>query len=126
MSGEPGVTARQAFSLNTILVHSHNFIHAVMAMESRLYRSQRDPEAPWMAPFAASVDRALRSLSESLRNPSGAPGRRSRLDVETPAPGTGGNELLETEADRVRTSLLSLGEELAKRDCYSLATGRIA
>jgi hypothetical protein len=57
----------------------------------------------------------LRTLSAALRNPD-AMARRSRIDVETPVPGTGGNELMETEADRVRTSLRSLGEEIAKRD----------
>jgi len=116
--GEPGVPAAQAASLNTILVHSHSFVHAVMAMETRLYRNRRAPAPAWMPAFAASADRALATLSNSLRNPDttrAAGSRRSRIDVETPAPGTGGNELIETEADRVRTSLRSLGEELAKR-----------
>ncbi len=39
-----------------------------------------------------------------------------KIDVEIPAPGTSGNELLETEADRIRTSLRSLNEEVARRD----------
>ena len=115
MSGEPGVTARQATSLAAILVHSHSFVHAVMAMESRLYRNPRDPAPVWMPAFAASVDRALATLSDDLRK-SCRSQAASRLDVETPPPGTSGNELLETEADRIRTSLRSLGEELARRD----------
>ena len=41
---------------------------------------------------------------------------RSGIDVAIPTPETGGNELMETEADRVRTSLRSLREEIAKRD----------
>jgi uncharacterized membrane protein YccC len=120
MSGEPGVTARQVNSLNTILVHSHSFVHAAMAMESRLHRSRRDPAPAWMPAFAASVDRALGTLADMLRSAAGA--RRSKVDVETPLPsqiksrGEGGDELLEIEADRIRTSLRSLGEELAKRD----------
>lgn len=118
LSGEPGVTARQVTSLNAILVHSHSFVHAVMAMESRLYRHQRDPAPEWMPALAASIDRALVSLSGLLRSqdqPRVSGTRRSRIDVETPTPGKGGNELLETEADRIRTSLRSLGEEVAKR-----------
>jgi len=109
------VTAREAASLNAILVSSHSFVHAVMAMESRLYRDRRDPAPAWLPAFGASVERSLRTLSAALRNPD-AMARRSRIDVETPVPGTGGNELMETEADRVRTSLRSLGEEIAKRD----------
>jgi len=116
MLGEPGTTARQSAALNSILVNSHSFVHAVMALESRLYRNPREPTPVWLAPFAASVDRALVSLSDTLRNTVATGPRRSRLDVETPAPGTSGNESLETEADRIRTSLRSLSEELAKRD----------
>lgn len=119
MSGEPGVAEPQVNSLNTMLVHSHALVHAAMAMESRLHRNPRDPAPEWMPAFAASVDRALVTLSDVLRNPDkpyAAHTRRSRVDVETPLPGISGNELLETEADRIRTSLRSLGEELARRD----------
>jgi hypothetical protein len=59
-------------------------------------------------------------MAAMLRNPDPpaiGSTRRSRLvDVDVPPPGSGGNALLETEAERVRTSLRSLGEELAKRD----------
>ena len=122
LTGEPGTTQRQEAALNKILVDSHSFVHAAMAMESRLYRELRDPAPPWMPAFAASVDRALSTLSEILKNETilgnavGTGARRSRIDVEVPAPGQSGNELLETEADRMRTSLRSLGEEIAKRD----------
>jgi uncharacterized membrane protein YccC len=115
MRGEPGVTARQAASMNTILVESHSFVHAIMAMESRLYQVRRDPPPAWLPAFGASAGRALEMLSAALRKPETC-ARRSRIDVEIPAPGSGGNELMETEADRVRTSLRSLGEEIAKRD----------
>ncbi len=116
MLGEPGVTQQQAASLNKVLVDSHGFVHAVMAMESHLYRNPRDPSPPWMAEFAASVDNALVTLIEALSKTELPAPRRSRLDVSTPSPGTSGNELLETEADRIRTSLRSLGEEVAKRE----------
>jgi len=115
MRGEPGVSARQAASMNTILVHSHSFVHAIMAMESGLYQTRRDPLPAWLPGFGASVEQALETLSVALRNPE-AGSRRSRIDVEMPTPGTGGNELIETDADRARTSLRSLGEEIAKRD----------
>src|SRR6185503_16658216 len=48
MAGEPGITERQTVALNTILVHSHSFVHAVMAMGSHLYRARRDPTPAWM------------------------------------------------------------------------------
>ncbi len=71
-----------------------------MAMESRLYQSRRDPPPAWLPAFGTSAEQALQTLSDALRNPD-ASARRSRIDVETPTPGTGGNELMETEADRV-------------------------
>jgi len=116
MSGEPGVTAKQTASLGAILVNSHSFVHAVMAMESGLYGNRRDPAPAWMHAFAESTDRALVKLAAVLKNANATRTRRSKVEVETPPPGTGGNELLEMEADRVRTSLRSLGEELARRD----------
>ncbi len=115
MRGEPGFTENQGNALNAILVHSHSFIHAVMAMESRLYRNPRDPAPLWLPRFAFSVDSALTAFSSILRNSSGV-SRKSKVDVEVPPPGTSGNELAAIEADRIRTSLRSLGEELAKRD----------
>jgi uncharacterized membrane protein YccC len=115
MGGEPGVTERQMTALNSILVNSHGFIHAVMAMETRLYQNPRDPAPAWLPKFATSVDSALAAFSSILRNEA-TPTRRSKIDIETPLPGTSGNELAEIEADRIRTSLRSLGEELTKRD----------
>ncbi|HVW12031.1 MAG TPA: FUSC family protein [Bryobacteraceae bacterium] len=115
MMGEPGVTERQAVSLNAILVHSHSFVHAVMAMESHLYRTRRDPTPGWLPVFAESVDEALGALISRVRStPAGA--KRLKIDVEIPAPGTGGSEIAETEADRVRVSLRSLAEEISRGD----------
>jgi uncharacterized membrane protein YccC len=121
MSGEPGVTTRQLTSLNAILVHSHSFVYAAMAMEARLYRLRRDAQPTWMPGFAASVEHALSAMAGALRDPArlgaGTNRRRGLGDVEVPAPALapGGNTLLEIEADRVRTSLRSLGEEIARR-----------
>jgi uncharacterized membrane protein YccC len=115
MAGEPGVTERQAVALNTLLVHSHSFVHAAMAMESHLYRARRDPSPAWMPAFAASVDRALEIMIARIRDGE-TPGRRLRIDVEIPPPGDSGNEIAETEADRVRVSLRSLAEEISRGD----------
>jgi uncharacterized membrane protein YccC len=115
MSGEPGVTSRQVAALSAILVHSHSFVHAAMAMEARLYRSRRDPAPGWMPGLAVSAERELVAMAAVLRNPA-LNTRRSRLgDVETHQPLAGASPLLEVEFDRVRTSLRSLGEEVAKR-----------
>lgn len=116
MSGEPGVTPRQIAALNAILVHSHSFVYAAMAMEARLYRSRRDPAPPWLPGFAASAARALSAMAADLRSPSGT-ARRPRLgDVESHVPPAESGTLPGIEADRVRTSLRSLREEIAKRD----------
>ena len=118
MSGEPGVTSHQVSTLNAILVHSHSFVHAAMAMEARLYRTRRDPAPAWMPSFGASAERQLAAMEAELRHPVIAT-RRTRLgDVEAhePVPAEkGGDALLEVESDRIRTSLRSLGEEIAKR-----------
>jgi hypothetical protein len=115
MVGEPGITERQAVALNTILVHSHSFVHAMMAMESHLYRARREPAPAWMPAFAASTGSALDALIARVR--SGAAGaKRLKIDVEIPAPGTAGNEVTEIEADRVRVSLRSLAEEISRGD----------
>jgi uncharacterized membrane protein YccC len=115
MAGEPGITGRQAVALNTILVHSHSFVHAVMAMESHLYRARREPAPPWMPAFAASTETALEALIARVRSASGG-AKRLKIDVEIPAPGTEGNEITEIEADRVRVSLRSLAEEISRGD----------
>ena len=118
MGGEPGVTSRQIAALNAILVHSHSFAYAFMAIEARLYRKRRDDEPAWMSGFAASVERTLSAMAEALRNQASLPsGVRYKFgDVEVPAPVIApGGTLLEIEADRVRTSLRSLGEEIARR-----------
>ncbi len=120
MSGEPGVTSTQVRAINAILVHSHSFVYAAMAMESHLHRRQRDPAPEWIENFGASAERILTGTAAILRDPAetrASNTRRSRLaDVEVPPPGSGGgNALLETEADRVRTSLRSLDEEIVKR-----------
>ncbi len=116
MSGEPGVTSRQVATLSAILVHSHSFVHAAMAMESRLYRHRRDPVPAWMPAFAASAEHALADMESVLRHPH-VPTRRSRLgEVEAHKPAHDSSALLEIESDRIRTSLRSLGEEIAKRN----------
>lgn len=115
MAGEPGITERQIVALNTILVHSHSFVHAVMAMESHLYRARREATPGWMAGFAASAETALDALIARVRStPPGA--KRLKIDVQIPAPGTGGNEIAEVEADRIRVSLRSLAEEISRGD----------
>jgi uncharacterized membrane protein YccC len=115
MVGEPGITERQTVALNTILVHSHSFVHAMMAMESNLYRTRREPAPAWMPAFAASADTALDALIARVRS-TAAGAKRLKIDVEIPAPGTAGNEITEIEADRVRVSLRSLAEEISKGD----------
>ena len=43
LGGEPGVTATTMHHLHAIMVSSHSFVHAVMALESALYRTEMVP-----------------------------------------------------------------------------------
>ncbi len=116
MGGEPGVTSRQVSALNAILVHSHSFVHAVMAMEARLYRERREQTPSWMRVFVESASAALLTLAATLREPAA---RRHRPgDIRTPAPESVSavDSLPALEADRIRTSLRSLTEEIARRE----------
>ena len=67
LGGEPGVPPSQLEMLSAILVNSHSFVHAAMALESGLYRTQPVAMRPATAEFAAKVDTVLEAIAESLR-----------------------------------------------------------
>ena len=85
-----------------------------MAMEARLYGKRRDAVPAWMPGFGALAERALMAMAGALRNPVGNKRRYKPAEVETRATSPD-STLLEIECDRIRTSLRSLGEEIAKR-----------
>ncbi len=115
---EPGVAASRLTTLQAILANSHRLIHAVMALEAGLYRSQPVPPRPAFATFANNVDSTLYFLAAYLRGvevqagdlPDLREDHRALLQsVVSPAERY---ELVNVETDRVTNSLNTLSVEL--------------
>ena len=118
MSAEPGITDRELNTLNAILVNSHSFVHAVMAMEAGLYHTRTVPARPATLAFAARVDRTLVALADSLRNRRPLPKRLPDLRaahnaiVEGQGALSDRHALVNVETDRITTSLNTLCEQI--------------
>jgi uncharacterized membrane protein YccC len=115
---EPGLTAGRLTRLQAILANTHRFIHAAMAMEAGLSRSQPAPARPEFATFANNVDSTLYFLAAYLR---GVPARSGDLPdlredhhalLHAGAPDVERYELVNVESDRVTNSLNTLAEEI--------------
>ena len=105
--------------LQAILANSHRFIHAVMALEAGLFRSQPAPARPAFATFANNVDATLYFLAAYLRGVpvharrSARPARgSSRPAAIRRCPHAERYELVNVESDRVTNSLNTLAVEL--------------
>jgi uncharacterized membrane protein YccC len=120
---EPGVAAARLTMLQAILANSHRFIHAVMALEAGLFRSQPVPARPQFATFANSVDSTLYFLAAYLRGvpvePGDLPDLREdhRALLQSGATHTERYELVNVESDRVTNSLNTLSVELIQWVC---------
>jgi uncharacterized membrane protein YccC len=121
LGGEPGVPASQLETLSAILVNSHSFVHAAMALESGLYRTQPVAMRPATADFAAKVDTVLAAIAESLRT--GQPTPRDLPDLReahnhiigSAEALTSRYNLVNVETDRIVTSLKTLLDYLSQR-----------
>jgi len=115
---EPGVGASRLTALQAILANSHRFIHAVMALEAGLFRSQPVPARPAFAMFANRVDYPLYFLAAYLRGvpvqPGDLPDLREdhRALLQPGATHAERYELVNVESDRVTNSLNTLSLEL--------------
>jgi uncharacterized membrane protein YccC len=115
---EPGVAASRLTTLQAILANSHRFIHAAMALEAGLFRSQPVPARPEFATFANNVDSTLYFLAAYLRGvpvePGDLPDLREdhRALVQSGASHAERYELVNVESDRVTNSLNTLSVEL--------------
>lgn len=117
---EPGVSPAQATLLNEILVSSHAFARAAMAIESDPggARSLQFREA--VEEFALRGARVLENMTKSLRNGGrlanrGADIRAAWADLEAIAIQEGHrHSLLVVETDRIATGLNTLREQVAK------------
>lgn len=115
---EPGVTPARLTALQAVLANSHRFIHAVMALEAGLFRSQPVPARPQFATFTNNVDSTLYFLAAYLRGVPVHPGDLPDLREDHRALLQSGTsyaeryELVNVESDRVTNSLNTLSVEL--------------
>jgi uncharacterized membrane protein YccC len=116
---EPGMTPDRLTALQAILANSHRFIHAAMALEAGLFRSQAVPARPEFAAFANSVDATLYFLAAYLRGAAVERGDLPDLRENHRALVQSGKhaeryELVNLEADRLTNSLNTLSIELIR------------
>ncbi|MDQ1469710.1 MAG: hypothetical protein QOJ99_1190 [Bryobacterales bacterium] len=120
MSAEPRIRQEQVNTLNAILVNSHSFVHAVMALESGLYQTQMAPARRATLLFSEKVDVTLEAIANSLRNsiplPSDLPDLREAHSeiLQSHEQGTDRHTLVNVETDRITTSLNTLSEQVRK------------
>jgi uncharacterized membrane protein YccC len=117
---EGNVAPDRVTALQTILANSHRFIHAVMALEAALYRSQAAPPRAETLTFSNQVDTTLYFLSAYLR---GAPPRPDDLPdlreshravAAAGDPRVGRYALVNIETDRITNSLNTLAVEVVQ------------
>lgn len=117
---EPGVAAGRITALQAILANSHRLIHAMMALEAGLFRSQPVPARPAFRVFANNVDSTLYFLAAYLRGvpvqPGDLPDLREdhRTLVQSVVSHAERYELVNVESDRVTNSLNTLSLELVQ------------
>ena len=118
LRGEPGGTPVVLERLNTMVANTLRFIHAVMALESGLYRSRPVPARQPFQPFAEQVDLALYFLAAALR---GSPLEAAHLPdlreyhrtlVEASHTAAERYALVDVETDRITNSVNTLAKEI--------------
>ena len=113
IASEPGISPGRANILNAILVSSHGFVRATMALESDLYRARPEPASQAALDFTLKVDETLLALIHALRAsaqlPRGLPDLRAAHNLIEDR-----YSLVGVETDRIVTSLNTLREHLAK------------
>lgn len=119
VAAEPGTTPERANLLSGMLASAHNFIRAVMAMDSGLYLKRPDRIRPATVDFATQVDTTLQAITDSLR--SGTAVRRlpdlraaHNAILASVDPAAGQYTLINTETDRITTSVNTLTEQATK------------
>jgi uncharacterized membrane protein YccC len=118
LAGEPRVAPETVQRLQAILVSSHSFVHAVMALEAAIYRTKPVPARPATLAFAEAAARILTAAGESLRSrtplPRNLPDLReahNRIAGSEAAPAQR-YELVNVETDRITTSLNTMIEKI--------------
>ncbi|MDP9170419.1 MAG: FUSC family protein [Acidobacteriota bacterium] len=119
IAAEPGVSAHRMTMLHAILVNSHVFVNAVMALESGLYHTDRQAVRPATIRFAQAADVTLAAVTTSLRLglplPKDLPDLREAHNriVESHVSPSERYSLVNLEMDRIVTSLNTLSEQVA-------------
>ena len=120
MSAEPGIAAARLNALNAVLVNSHSFVHAVMALESGLYQTHPAPARAATLHFAEKVEQTLNAIAAALRHgtplPTDLPDLRAAHNkiLEAHIAPTDRYTLVNIETDRIVTSLNTLREQVAR------------
>jgi hypothetical protein len=118
IAAEPGTTRQQIATLGAIMANSHSFVHAVMAMDSGLYRTTPVPMRDATREFAGEVMHALTTISMWLSGESD--GKRVIPDLRSahtgilrsPAAPAERYTLIDRETDRITTSVNTLAEQV--------------
>jgi uncharacterized membrane protein YccC len=119
VAAEPGVTPDQAALLTAILASSHGFVYAAIAMESALWQTAPAPPRPAVLEFASAVDRMLAALADALRGNGLAqdlPNLREAHNTILQSTESVNERytLINTETDRMVTSLNTVREQIEK------------
>ncbi len=113
ISSEPVISTARADLAHAILVSSHSFVRAAMALESDLYQKHPEPAGPATQDFAHKVEQTLDALIDALRHSTPVP--RDLPDLRA------AHNLIEdqynlvgVETDRIVTSVNTLREQIAR------------
>jgi uncharacterized membrane protein YccC len=119
VSGEPGVTVERSNLLSVILSSAHNFVRAVMSLESGLNLRRHEHVRPATITFASQVDATLDSLAAAFRSSRPAlhlPDLREAHNAILASTTTDSAQysLVNTETDRITTSINTLADQAEK------------
>jgi len=118
LSAEPGTTAEQMSQLNALLVSSHRFVHAVMALDAGWLHTAAVPARTVFGTFAADVEKTLELLAAALRGKHVQLNEFPDLREDYHVLVQSGDQKIEryalvnVEADRIVNSLNTLREQL--------------
>lgn len=118
ITAEPGVTADMVSALSGMLANSHRLIHALMALEAGLVRSEPVPARAAFPAFANQVEMTLYYVAAALRGSAvestHLPDLREAHHALVRSGGslTGRYALVNVETDRITNSLNTLALEI--------------
>jgi uncharacterized membrane protein YccC len=115
-SAEPGTPGRRRTLLSEILINTHIFVRAVMALESDYDGSSGTAVNAAVREFTSTASESLQRIAEGIRTGRKPAGRQPNVRaawtaLEQVAPP---HSLLAVETDRIATSLNTLWEQAAK------------